>query len=306
METETKSKIDKLVVANVSITWMEEETGVRRGSILYYLQQSGQHGIWKQNRINAMQLKREEDQLKREEEKQKKPTLEALVSVLKAPYYNLISILNARRYELAQESWPDQMALGYFSLKPTSSYPYSKIVKVFEMIEEAENSRRKASLHEIGKVVNVLFVEVGRILKTVGVEPMYGSRARKSVPKDKRGAMERGYGLEMSPKDIAYFLELEPYIVRRNFRKKGIRPQSDVVRQLATRGLSFALLSQIYEAQDLDFTQDEIAQLFNRKINLVEFGIANRYEGNNYGEKIINALRTLHADNSINTPYLKK
>lgn len=299
MELQTRSKIDELVVAGAPITWMEQETGVRRGSILFYIQRSEQHEQWRRNRLKVKQEKKAE-------EEQKTQTLEALVSALKAPHYSLITTLKARQYELAQESWPDQMALRYLSLKPTSSYPYSKIVEVFEIVEEARNSGTKKSLNDIEVLVGIHFVEVGRIIKTVGVEPMYGSHVRKSMPENKREAMERGYGWEMTAKDIAYFLGLEPHAAKIYFRKKGIRPRSNVVRHLAVRGLSLSLLSQIYEVQDLDFVQDEIAQLLNRKIKSVEFGIANRYEGNNYGERIINTLRTLHADNSIITPYLKR
>jgi hypothetical protein len=221
----------------------------------------------------------------------------------------LINTIVKRKDNLILEMpWSPQKALLQYILelkKPPRKHSYETVLTFFERYERARNRNEKLSLEELCKGLNMSTQSAGNMLKVVGLEPMYG--AWRITPKEKREAMQRGFNLEMSPQDIAHFLELPWCIVRYTFSRIGTRPR---FKSLMISGslkerkhLSYRLASRIYQAQDLDFTRDEITQLCDTNEEIVNHAIGNR---SIYGRQIVEALRVLYNNNSINKPYLLK
>lgn len=105
-----------------------------------------------------------------------------------------------------------------------------------------------------------------------------------------------------SAMDVAYFLYLpfsQRYISKTlsiKGRKRELTPEFS-----AHKELTYSLASRIYEAQDLNFSEKEIAELCDKSNKTVNFALTNR---RTIEAEIINCLRHLHPDKTIEKPYM--
>ena len=128
---------------------------------------------------------------------------------------------------------------------------------------------------------------------------MFWSIYSSHYQKEKKEAIDEVYSLGMGTGDVAYLLDLTPSVVKLHLRKQGIGISKPHVLRVA-KNLNYRDASQIYEAQDLGFSRSEISQLLDRKENVIDFAIANRYT---IGSKIIEALRISYGDEIYDRPY---
>jgi len=99
------------------------------------------------------------------------------------------------------------------------------------------------------------------VLKSSGLEPLYGARELRKTPPEKRQATERAYNTYLPLSDIAFFLGLPANVVAQNMQRTfgdtGTRRR--YIKQFGYGGnkdsLGYRHASQIYEAQDWDLTK---------------------------------------------------
>ncbi len=277
-----KPELDILIEQGLSLNEIGARTQNTREGVRQYINFSGQYNLWRDARQEVKNAHNEEIQRRQE------------------LYRQLITVLEGRVAQLTQnESWAVQMALKREALieaKPTS-VPYKKIVKIFERYERAQRRGKKISLEELGKDISSA-AYVGRILERVGVEPMYGSRRESSRYKEKKKAVERLAQIGMPNRDIAYFVGLPEHLPQQHFARRNTKNTAEAF--IFSSQLTYRLASRIYEAQDLGFKPNEIAQLLDAREKVVNYAIENRAS---IKKPIIEALRVVYNDKKYNKPY---
>jgi hypothetical protein len=206
--------------------------------------------------------------------------------------------------------WHEQKAAEYYlSLKGLDSraYSFETLTRLFANYQAAQLSGRQLSLEELSESIDrkINSPQVGRLLRIVGIAPLYGKRDRHATPAYKKEAMQRAFALDMPSTDIAYFLGMSDYNVRQKFTATGKRPHAK--RLIAETGskygrhISYRLASEVYEAVDAGFKKREICKLVDVNVEVVDYAIENRGV---LQEKIIHALRVMYPDRTIIRPYL--
>ena len=119
--------------------------------------------------------------------------------------------------------------------------------------------------------------------------------------------------LEINNSDLAYFLKIPDYIVSQVAHFWGMEKQRPKIpaflksfrrefgRRNARDEVTYRMSSQVYEARDLGFTNEEIKKLSNIQEKTLEYILSNEKE---ISSKIIGALRTIYFDKEIEKPYL--
>jgi len=296
-------RLDKLIEQGATAEEIGKSGGynpARQGGHLY-ITSTHQIPYWHERRQAAKSRK-----AARETEAGK--ILEDLVSILKAKPYQLVEILKARAYQLAEESgWAYEKAVSVFFSPKFDKYSLATLVELFERRQDAEKDNRTESLSQLGEGLMSL-VRVGQVFNYAGVEPMYRKNDAHKTPTEKIKAMQRGFNLEISSADITYFLGLNEYVVGQRYSKIGGRPIYRPIVQIGNSQLTHRLASRIYQDLDenrkhnLGFSVEEIAQLNSTTERIVNYTISNRQI---LEPKIVEALRVLHGNNNINTPYFK-
>ncbi|MCH8003965.1 MAG: hypothetical protein IH934_05025 [Nanoarchaeota archaeon] len=206
-----------------------------------------------------------------------------------------------------EESFALQKTFQYVQKKRFNKYPYDTLISLFEKYKEIKDRGDRKSLKELTEGSGLMFTVVGRILDYVSLEPFYPSKTIHKTPAEKMQAIQRGFNIDMSGSDIAYFIGLPRHVVSQNFLAIGNR--TGIKRRMINNYINFGhekkltlrLQSQIYKAFDADFTRNEISQLLDTKLEFVNYAIMQRYV---LEPKIIGDLRILFSDNSISRPYI--
>ncbi|MBI4983677.1 hypothetical protein HZC32_03470 [Candidatus Woesearchaeota archaeon] len=256
-----------------------------------YVNATGQHDYWMEQRKRRKAEKREKK--------------ENLCQVRQ----DLTNVLISRAYQKAEEGgWKyRRKALDYYyngvkekkyKTKDVST-PLEKLFTLFEVYEMAEHLNVKLSLKEMEERTGIWFPLISRILKSKGLEPFYGARERISpLSLEKSQAVERVYGLEFTPHDVAYFLGLSknPWVVGQHFveiRRKGavkIKRKKCLFQKGRQFGsgaqksdyLFYRTASQIYELDDLaqeekiSFSEGEVGRLLEIGSECVDYARKNR------------------------------
>jgi hypothetical protein len=211
---------------------------------------------------------------------------------------NLIKLPTQQIYQKSDRI--EQKVFEFFT-KSRSTRPDYKIRTIYTRYFEAKDNEEKQSLAELGRGLDLWYSEIGKILKTVGLEPLRGKRERQVTPKYKKEAIKRVFHSEMNFEDLAYFLEIPNHVVYQNMRRIGARRTfPKYIPQIPAINLTYRLSSQIYEARDLGFETQEIAELLDRKEGIINFAL--HYE-KTIAPKIIETLKMIHPEKDITTPY---
>lgn len=201
-------------------------------------------------------------------------------------------------------SWPEQKAFAYLSsLKyiringPIQTHSFETLTKLFEVYSQAKASGENISFKKIGEQLRISPMEIRRVLKSVGEHSLYWEQTyRPRISYTEKQAIERGIKETVfSLQDLAYFLD-RPGIFNFYCSKKRENP---IFRRRKT--FSYSLASQIYEAQDLGFKPEEIAELLGKKVKKVNLISEKREE---IEESLIESLRRLYGDQTIDKPYV--
>lgn len=235
----------------------------------------------------------------------------------------LVNLIYQRTLQLAEkESFGARKAIEYMInrnntninyLSPTENlskyrYSYTELKTIFDRYNEAQQKRIKLSLEEIVEGLDIDPMGASRILKKSGLEPMYGTRERSSpTSKEKVVAIKRAYSTDLSYSDIGYFLSIPHYIcIQRSKKYRGLKKPIKIWynTQNNKKGievyLSYSLASQIYEAQDLGFNEQETSYLLDTKDFAVEYALEHR---NEIEPRLINYLKILYNSPRHNNPY---
>lgn len=280
-----RPEIDKLIEQRLSVAEISRITELTPQAIYPYIRATKQYAEWK--------IKREEDkEAKKQEKQQKNQLLERLVSVLETRVYDL-----ARK-----EGFAYQKAIEFKRSKKFIRYKLPSLVTLFERCEKAINEGTRLSLEKLCSGLDINHTSVGRVLNDVGMKPPYGTWSRYPIPGYKRNAIQRSFGLEMTAVDIAYFLDLSHRVVINHFLSIGTRSKiRNFIVQRGGKKLTYRLASQIYQAQNLWQSTNEIPELLDTNEAIVDYTIKHRPI---IRPEIIGFLKVLYPDKNINRPYM--
>lgn len=197
----------------------------------------------------------------------------------------------------------------YFSRKqkrlegPTPIIQFEKIYSLFSSYFEAQQEGTPLALSDLGELSNIQTNTVGNILRRADLKPMHYPAHKKRIvtSPEKKQAIDRSYNLEMNAPDIAYFIGVSPWIVSQRFNDIGKRGKPHFIANLTKGRLDYRKASQIYEAQDLEFTEEQISELLDTHPDLVSHALQNE---STIETKIIEALDTIYPETQHQKPYL--
>jgi transcriptional regulator with XRE-family HTH domain len=321
------SKINQIMNQRIIAGDTLEEIGaageVTRERARQYINATGQYDYWKEHR-----KRRKAEKSKQESEQENN---------LHQARQDLTNVLISRAYQKTDEGgWKyRRKALDYYygGLKGKErkykskdvTTPLEKLCTLFETYEMAERLKVKLSLEELGERTGIWFPTIGRILKSKGLEPLYGARERSSpLSPEKVQAIERAYGSEFTSSDAAYFLGLSEnhWVVACHFseirrsgaekikRKKYLflaKQESFGTGMQKGDHLFYRTASQIYELDDLaqeektHFPDEEVAKLLEIRPECVEYARKQRWQIE-YNLKRL--LRVLYPERKGEKPYL--
>ena len=283
-------EVDVLIDKGLPITEIGKKFSRSRELIRQYINASGQYKYWKGKRddiVYGLILERE--------------------NLIQARSI-FLSAVRARTEELAKEKdWATQKAVEYldsYKRIDERNYSFDILYSVFKRYEEALKKGKKLSLSRLAEESGLKWASpTRRILAGVGLEPMHGKRAM--ARKVKIDAVKRGFNLDLSSRDVGYFLEHPEDNAAEIFSRMGKRVKTHFeIGRLGREYLTWSRASQIYEAQDAGFNEDEITELLDTNYDIVEYAISCRDEG--IENKLIKDLRILFNDKTIKTPYVTR
>ncbi len=285
---------DALIAEGLSCRRIALARGMTQAGAHKYIIKTGQQDFWKKRRQEVY------DSIKN--------SLSERIDSLEV----ILSLIDSKATERAiQEGWPTQKALEYVnSRKHGSYYSFEDLVSLFSKYETAKNSGRKLSLDRLREGTGIrVNVDVAQILKSVGLEPMFGSLDRHPVSKEKKDAMKKSVQLKMHHADVSYFLGVPSYIVKNNLRLWGLNDGKKLenpcdiftVPKQFKRDLTYRLASEALEARDIGLDKSQSCQLLDTSTELLDIVLEN---GDLLTNKIVNALRTLYPRREINKPYV--
>ncbi len=199
-----------------------------------------------------------------------------------------------RKYEEA--TWAEKKALDYLNSREAVygfSYSFETLSELFRRYETAKNKGEKLSLEKLGEGI-IPISRVGPVLRRVGLPNLNKNQERKVTPPNKKLALKNAAGTALSNSDVAYFVRVPPYVAGQSMTRYGRKSNriSDA---------NFRLDSQIYEASDLGFSVDEIAQLLDTHESTVKASLFNR---DYFSDIIIKNLRKIFPNREVDKPYL--
>lgn len=280
-------EIDATIDDGLKLIEHAKNVGITRQGVHYYLRQRGMHERWKQSR-QALKLK------EKQEADEKRQGLVQIVNLLKKRWLQLST----------REGWAYQKAVEYLVLHKKSSIPLTLIVEFLNRYESALNREETYTIPELGQGLNVCSVVLYRILSELKLRTLNRSNVRKFISEDDKAIILRGANIPMSQGDLSYFMRLPKHVVWYYVRKKELpRPKvRSTIVNIEKEALTYRLASQIYEAKDLGFNNNEISELFDTLTEIVRYASKHKYQISNF---IVTSLRTLHPDKSIKKPYLE-
>ncbi len=203
--------------------------------------------------------------------------------------------------KVGEEGWAMQKAVEALYARNRRTYKLQDIYAIFQKYERAQREGKKLSLEELAEGTPFLFVDVGRLLREIGVEPMHGNLDKKATSQWKKQSIDKAYEkVSISTYDIAHFIDVNPQVVRKRFCKKGKRENIQTIKDWGKQKLTYRLASQIYETVDLGFNQSETAELLDANPKVVEYALSER---KGLEPTIINALQVLYPQETITKPY---
>lgn len=175
-------------------------------TIRAYIDRTDQMGTWK-----AAKAKRREKEIWEKMPASKKRDLKRDIEA--------IDMLDS------EDKYMRMAAEYYFSFTPRTQYPLRPFAKVLELYESAWEEDRVMSINRLAEATGLKYPsDVSRLYKYFGMEPMTGNRERKALEKWKIKAIESVNGsTKFSKADIAYFLQVPKYCVRRRLRDQENR-----------------------------------------------------------------------------------
>ncbi len=274
---------------------------ITRQGIEYYMKHNGLHKEWHERRSAYLKKQKDEKSENNEQKEELRKSRQDLCDIIVSHYIR----------RALQEDKPTGFAAWYFYNRDQrqTNISLEKLELFFQNYFEAEKEGITLSLEELSASITIHKVSASRILRDVGLEPLFGSREREVTPKYKKAALKRATELEMNGPDVAYFIDVESYVACHNMRSYGRRKKGyvELMRfqnsERKKEFISYRHASQVYEALDCGFTPQETEQLAEISQRAYKFIMQNR---TTIEPVIINALRTIYAAPTHSLPYVTK
>jgi DNA-binding CsgD family transcriptional regulator len=222
---------------------------------------------------------------------------------------NFLSLLEARvqQHCSLELSWPEKKCVEHIYKRKRiqrNNIPSQKILKVYQSYEKAKNEGKKISFESIGKEAGVSSLVAWRLIKKAGCKSLHWTYVRRhGISQEEKAQIREASLLQMPLQDLQYFSGFSSTC----FIKYGIKREHDTAirKRFGSDGprLTYRLASQMYEAQDLDFTLQQIQKLFSIAEAYVNYAFFHKRE---IQELIIRALQIFHPEGKITKPYLSK
>jgi predicted DNA-binding transcriptional regulator AlpA/predicted transcriptional regulator len=279
---------DRLIRRGLSLGEISKAEGITRERIRQYIVGTGQHESWRKSREHYKRARFPKDYENKQE-------LEKIAGQIIQSGWN-------RACEKERKAY--LKTLEYCSKVNNRTFSFEQLFNFFEKYFSALKNREKLSLKELGKSSGIHLVVAGKILGKVDLEPLHGKR--KKISRREIRIYERAHGVEMPVLDIAYFSDYSPDNLNAYFSvhrdELGERPKNTCLGlKYHLKGhLDYRLASEVYQAEDLGFSKEEILDLFDMSEKV--YGVLCKDRKDIKG-KIIEALRTLNPDKVIDKPY---
>lgn len=277
--TRRRPEIDSFIECGETLPMIGSKVGLSHERIRQYINATGQYGVWRTKR----------------EEKKQGPFL------LQEERRKIVASLKQYLLRRAQrEGFIQEKALQYLLGGSRRRTSYQSLVQLLTAYESAQKEGKKLSLQQLSKKCGIFFTQIGEILRHLGLEPMYGTKQRIVIPQIKTEAIRRSIDLSLSSGDVSYFLDIPLYAVQRLWRRMGYSQKEHLSQKdipTRTTRFTYALASQIYEAQDEGFVES---------LGIDQHIVHRALEARPTLEKtIIHALQTLYPEETITKPYLE-
>jgi hypothetical protein len=271
-----------------------EIEGCSRQAIAGYKKYHGKGKKWK------------EENLKRQQDKG------ILQDFENDPKIRLLDVLNRRTeqtYETA--TWPEQKTLECltkynFDLRVIEKK--EKLLELFQTYENAKNSNQKLPLVKLEKICGITCMTISRYFKSVGLEPLYGTRKVSShLSKEKLKLLEEAYhNSELPNTDICGLAKVHPLLIGSAYAKKFGQRKTLPKKIAGKRGvngttLTYTLASQVYEAQDLGYILEEVCELNDTNPTAIQTLTEQRPT---LERRIMKTIEILYPEQNITKPYL--
>lgn len=225
----------------------------------------------------------------------------------------LISIFKGGLYQKAKEQgWAYEKAVEYHLSRkqisttgPAKAVPLASLITLFETYEEAQKNNQRMSLQDFQNETGINWNTINIIFRKTQVEPMYGANPHNLLSSENKERVKKAITLDLSISDLAYFsgipyMQIYSLCLPKRQKKSSLFCVGGTKEQ---RHLTYRLASQIYEAHDLDFEENDITNLFNTHIKITTYALEQRAI---IEPKIIHALQTIYPEHNIDKPYLQK
>lgn len=203
-----------------------------------------------------------------------------------------------------------EMAIEYEGGLQMYPRDFWRNMKIYKRYISAVMEDRKVSLEKLGEGFNLFPSTVSKLLKQVGEEPITGSRERRSpLSSEEVALVERAYETDLNGVELEYFTGIKGYIFNRRFNR--IKKESETKREVKRDFRRFnhvpvnrGLLSEIYLAKDMGYSNEDMCEMFGVCKDLVDYASEHR---DKYGSEIVKALKKLYPDKAdkITKPYLE-
>jgi len=222
----------------------------------------------------------------------------------------IVNLLHERVQQLAEKaSWPEQKTVEYMLSRrnqaSSRSYSPEKLLKLFTLYGNAQRQGKQISLSELSEKTGIPFpMGVSKVLKKVGLEPMYKTQEMVTTPTEIKHALKRAEQIPMSCGDLGYFLNIPDYTVQEYFARQKKKHSGEAIAQFGPRkALTWRKASEIYEAVDARFKKKDLCELLDSTSEVVNCALKLR---ESVEPVIISVLQTLYNDKTITTPYYHK
>jgi len=267
--------LTRLLAEKETLQQIGNEMGFSRQWVSYLIAKYDLKGTWKKSIEDRKMLKSRYKQL----------------------VYNHVCHLLEQKLETASQA--EKWAIQYMErINWNKNTNIERILRFFQYYSEVKSQGKKISVWEFARNVRIGGSHVNEIVDRIGLPTpgyrRYDKGPRKGSNRRNARVINAYQNTVFSRNDIAYFEGTTAANVRR-IAKNSRRSW------LPATNPSLALTSQIYEADDLGFSREEIVQLLEIKPKKVDIALQLRQK---LESLIINELRILKQDHSINKPYL--
>lgn len=224
---------------------------------------------------------------------------------------NLLSVISRRILVgsgLIENSFADEKAEEYILKRPRARIGFQGLGEIFKFYEGVKKMGRKVTTKDFFKKFGRPNSKVARIFSTVGIRDVTRKYVRNEISPEKEYLAENATSVNyFSIRDISKFIGVSKGKINYEFSCRGLRAPHGLVRRFG-RGeekcfVGYHTLSEIYEAQDLGFSEREIVQLLDLNSDAVKYALNRR---GMFEERITEDLRALFMNNKIDKPYVWK